>query len=125
MHDQGKNKDPTWYEELQDLGFKEPLPAPSPIVQVTIAGMPEEIHRYIQTTYLSTMDATPEDGESLLLLNVLDLGHWSRIFEIASSDVPAALARLEDAANRLEDLNQRDALDLEEARFNTDWSRRT
>jgi hypothetical protein len=81
--------------------------------------MPEEIHRYIQTTDLNTIETTPEDGESLLLLNVLDLGHWSKIFELANSDTPAALARLEDAANRLHDLNQRDALDLEEARFNT------
>lgn len=101
------------------MGFKEPLPAPSPIVQVTIAGMPQEVHDYIQRTDLQTIESTPEDGEPLLLLHVLDLGHWTRVFELANSDPPAAVARLADAAQKLADLNHRDALEMNEAKANT------
>ena len=101
------------------MGFKEPLPAPSPIVQVTIAAMPQEVHEYIQRTDLHTIESTPEDGEPLLLLHVLDLGHWTRVFELANADPPAAVARLADAAQKLADLNQRDALEMSEAKVNT------
>jgi hypothetical protein len=34
------------------MGFKDPLPTASPIVQVTIVAMPHEVHEYIQRTDL-------------------------------------------------------------------------
>lgn len=110
---------PSWHAELQELGFKDPLPPPSPIVQATIAGMPASIQQYIQSTDLNTIASTPEDGEPLLLLSLLDLSHWTRVFEFANSDTGKAMARLEEMTSKLHDINDRDALEMDEARGNT------
>ena len=69
---------PGWHPDLAARGYKDPLPAPIPAVQATLAAMnPAELHQFVQTNDLESLDKseTLENGETLLLLNTLDLGH--------------------------------------------------
>ena len=109
-----------WHHDLQKLGYNEPLPAPIPGIQATLAMMtPAEIHNYIQETDTAAMQAAGEDGEPSLLLTVLDLSQWSRIFEFANSDLPAAMARLKELHTALLDILAQDEADLEASKKNS------
>jgi len=77
------------------IGYKEPLLPLILRVQATLAAInPEEIHKYIQDTDLTAINTAQEDGELALLLIVLDLSQWTRIFEVANTDLQKALGRL-------------------------------
>ena len=80
---------------MAKLGYKEPLFAPSPVVQVTLAAIKEpEIHAFIQSTDLSSLADKDEDGEHApLLLEVLDLSHWLAIMN-------ASLEKKEDGLSK-------------------------
>ena len=46
---QSDAKGQTWYEDMQKMGYDQPLPAPIPAVQTTIATIDvPEFHRCIQ-----------------------------------------------------------------------------
>ena len=74
---------------------------------------PGEIHQYIQESHTAAMSAAGEEGEPPLLLTVLDLSQWTRIFEFANSDLPAAMARLKELHTVLHDILTQDEGDLE------------
>jgi len=110
----------TWHPDLLELGYKEPLPSPIPGVQATLAAINStEIHRYIQDNDLSAINNAGEDGEPVLLLTVLDLAQWTRIFEVANTDLPRALARLQEFQGKLLQILAEDELDLADAKKNT------
>ena len=75
--------------------------------------MPSDIHQYIQESDTAAMSAAGEDGEPPLLLTVLDLSQWTRIFEFSNSDLPAAMACLKELHSALDDILAQDEADLE------------
>ena len=109
-----------WHQELRALGYNDPLPVPIPGIQATLAMItPRDIHAYIQESDTASMTAAGEDGEPPLLLTVLDLSQWTRIFEFANSDLPAAMDRLKELQAALHDILAQDEGDLESSKKNT------
>jgi len=107
---------------LAALGYEESLPAPIPAVQVTLAAMKApEIHSFIQTKDKESISLAQDDGEPLLLLTILDLAQWTRVFEFANSEktLATALKRLEEYHSALSALTERDQAEYDEARINT------
>lgn len=119
---QSSRKGTGWHADLAARGYAEPLPAPIPAVQATLAAMsPNEIHQFIQANDRDALDKNEltDSGETPLLLNSLDLGQWIRVFEFANTDLPKALQRLRDMQLSLLDIANRDMLEYEEAKGNT------
>lgn len=119
---QNSKATPIWHPDLAARGYKDPLLVPIPAVQATIAAMSaSKIHQFIQINNLEMLDKGElvENGETLLLLNTLDLGHWMRIFEFANTDLPKAMQRLRDMQLGLRDIANRDLAEYEEARGQT------
>ena len=115
-----QNNGPAWHPELSDLGYKEPLPPPISGVQVMLAGMKAlDIHSFIQSVDSDAIAQNTDEGEfPLLLLTVLDLAMWTRIFEFANTDTAKAIDRLKELHSKLADICTRDSLEYEEARIN-------
>ena len=82
-----------------------------------LAGMHNpDIHSYIQTTDLEAISQNSDEGESPpLLLMILDLAMWTRIFEFANTDSVKALERLKEMHSKLVDICSRDIFEYEEA----------
>jgi hypothetical protein len=112
-----------WIPDLTTLGYRDPLPAPSPAVQATLASIVgPEIHELIQTTDNIAIIDKDEDGDpALLLLSTLDLSHWTSILYMSTLDngVEKAMARLHEAHGVLANLLEKDELDLAETSRNT------
>lgn len=110
-----------WLPELSSLGYTEPLFAPSPVVQATIAAIAEpKIHTFIQTSDLNAHEDRDDDGEPApMLLSTLDLSHWTTIMLVATEDKEKGLARLKQAHEVLNVLLDLDEKELEEASRNT------
>jgi len=102
------------------LGYKDPLSPPIQGVQATLSTINAiEIHSYIQEFDLSTIASARNDGEPYLLLTILDLSQWTRIFECANIDIAKAMIRLQELHAILEDILAEDEVDLELAKKNT------
>ena len=88
---------------MAKLGYKEPLFAPSPAVQVTLAAIEEpEIHAFIQNTDLSSLADKDEDGEHApLLLEVLNLSQWLVIMNASLEKKENGLSKLSQAHTAL------------------------
>ena len=110
-----------WLPDLTKLGYSNPLFAPSPTVQVTLAAIGEpEIHGFIQNTDLTSLADKDDDGEhAFLLLEVLDLSHWMSIMYASLEKKEEGLAKLTQAHAVLATLLERDELELEEAERNS------
>jgi len=110
---------PTWHQDLQKIGYVDPLPPPIPGIQATLAAInPEEVHKFVQESDLSALRAAGDEGEPPLLLTVLDLSQWSRIFECANTDLSLALSRLRELHASLHEILVQDDADLEIAKKN-------
>jgi hypothetical protein len=108
---------------LAAMHYVEPLPAPSPAMQATIASIVgTEIHELIQTTDRAALLDTDDDGDHApLLLTTLDLSHWMSIMYASTLEngVERAVARLREAHGVLANLLEKDEMELEEAHNNT------
>lgn len=82
------------------MGYDNPLPPHIPILLATLASLKRvEIHSFV------LLKKNGDDGENPLLLNTLDLGKWTQIFEVAYSKTPKlGLVRLEEMHEILVDL---------------------
>jgi hypothetical protein len=113
----------SWLPDLHTMGYEEPLPAPSPAMQATIAAIVGiGIHEYVQATDKEALQDKDEDGEHApLLLATLDLSHWTSIMFVSTTDngIETALGRLREAHEVLASLLEKDELDLEESLGNT------
>jgi hypothetical protein len=105
------------------MHYTEPLLAPSPAVQATIASIVgTEIHDMIQTTDNAALQDKDDDGDHTpLFLTTLDLSHWTAIMYVSTLEngVEKALARLREAYGVLANLLEKDEIELEEANSNT------
>lgn len=114
---------PTWKPDLTAMGYHDPLPAPSPAVQATLASIVgPQIHDLIQTTDNASIIDKDEDGDPApLLLTTLDLSHWTAILYVSTLDngVERAIARVHEAHRVLANLLEKDELDLAEMTRNT------
>jgi hypothetical protein len=110
-----------WDPELTKLGYSEPLPAPSPAVQATLATISaNEIHSYIQDADRTAFEDKDEDGEHApMMISTLDLSHWTAIMFTAAENTEQGLAKLMQAHSVLSTILERDEKDLEEAEFHT------
>lgn len=110
---QSDAKGQTWYEDLQKMGYGQPLPAPIPAVQTTIAAIDvPEFHSCIQEMDLAAINDV--DGEGVhapLLLDTLDLAAWTSLFVLATADPVMTIARLRNAHTKLSDLLLEDELE--------------
>ena len=106
-------KEPVWHPDLQAMGYDLPLPPPIPIIQATLACIkPPQIHAYIQENDSETIKNNGDEGESPLILSMLDLSQWTRIFEVANGKTPEmGLARLKELYLVLDEMITQDALD--------------
>ena len=113
----------TWKPNLMTLGYCDPLPAPSPAVQATLASIVgREIHELIQTTDNASIIDKDEDCDlAPLLLSTLDLSHWTTILYVSTLDngVERAVAQLHEAHGVLVNLLEKYELDLAETSCNT------
>lgn len=117
---QAPKSGPEWHPDLVAMGYRDPLPPPIPGIQATLAAVnPPEIHKFVQETDLAAINSAGEEGEPLLLLTVLDLSQWSRIFEVANTDLPNALGRLKELHASMQQILIRDEMELAEAKRNT------
>ena len=118
LHPQNLN----WLADLTTMGYQDPLLAPAPAVQATLAAIAgPEIHQLIQQSDNEALLDKDEDGEHApLLLPTLDLSHWTSIMYVSTLDNSAekALIRLRKAYELLANLLEKDELDLEEATTN-------
>jgi cellobiose-specific phosphotransferase system component IIA len=109
----------SWISDLAELGYGDPLPAPSQAVQATLASIVgPEIHSYVQETDNASLLDKDDDGEHApLLLSTLDLSHWTSIMYSSTMEngIEKALMRLKEAHSVLAVLLERDELELEEA----------
>ena len=105
-----------------NLGYKDPLPAPSHVVQATIASIAGlDVHAFIQSTDNTALVDKDEDGEHApLLLSTLDLSHWTSILYVSTLDngFEKALTRLKEAHAVLANLLEKDEFELEESTNN-------
>lgn len=102
------------------MGYKDPLPPPIPGIQATLAAInPKEVHQFVQDSDLAALNAAGDEGEPPLLLTVLDLSQWTRVFECANTDLPGALARLQEMHKALHEILVQDESDLDIAKKNT------
>ena len=107
------------------MGYKAPLPPPIPAIQATLSAIQNgEIHDFIQQTDSAALEAVGDESESVvLLLTILDLSLWTRVFEFANSrvltDRQKALDRLREFHEILPKLVLRDFEELEQAEENT------
>ena len=77
-----------------------------------------DIHSFIQTSDTEALAQCSDEGESLLLLlTVLDLAMWTRIFEFANTETSKAIERLKEMHSKLADICTRNNLEYEEARI--------
>ena len=78
-----------WQPELLALGYKPPLPPPISAIQATLSAIQNfEIHDFVQQSDLAAIEAADEESESaVLLLTILDLSLWTRVFEFANSPI--------------------------------------
>jgi hypothetical protein len=85
-----------WLPDLITMGYGEPLPAPVPAVQATLATLDAPpIHEYIQTQDRGALLEIDEEGEHPpLLLTTLDVSQWTIILALASEDCKKGMARL-------------------------------
>lgn len=89
------------------LGYDDPLPAPAPAVQATLASLRSpDVHSFIQEKDKAALLDLDEDGEHApLLLATLDLSQWTLILNITIQDSPEkALAQLRVAHAQLADI---------------------
>ena len=85
---QAPKNGPCWHPDLSKIGYKEPLPPPILGVQATLAAInPMEVHQFIQNSDLAAINSAGDEGEPPLLLTVLDLSQWTRVFELANTDL--------------------------------------
>lgn len=110
-----------WHSELINLGYKEPLPAPSPAVQAVIAMMNDkEIHEYIREKDTAALSALDDEGEHApLLLSTLDLSHWTYVMIAATAEKEKGLSRLREAHEHLNVVLERDEMEFVDAGRNT------
>lgn len=103
------------------MGYKEPLPAPSPAVQAVLAMIGDmDVHEYIrEKDDAALLDVDDEGEHAPLLLNTLDLSHWTSIMIAATVDKAKGLARLQEAHARLSDILEQDEAEFVEAGRNT------
>ena len=94
-----------WHPELLALGYKPPLPPPIPAIQATLSAIQNsEIHDFVKQSDLAAIEAADEESESaVLLLTILDLSLWTRVFEFANSPI---LIERQKALDRLREFNE-------------------
>lgn len=110
-----------WHTDLQELGYKDPLPAPSPAVQATLAALDAPaIHQFILEKDLAALHDVDDEGEHApLFLSTLDLSQWTRILAVAIKDKDKALDDLKTAHAQLASILEYEAEELELALTNT------
>lgn len=113
--------DNTWGPDLLALGYDETLPAPSPAVQATLAGLDvREIHEFIQTQDRAALLDRDEEGmHAPLFLTTLDLSQWTLILATEYSKAGTGLEQLKKAHEQLADILDVEAEELEVAVHNT------
>jgi len=74
---------------------------------------PVEIHCYVQEADLAALNAAGEEGEPPLLLTVLDLSQWTRVFEYANTNLPTAMTRLQEMHRMLHQILTNDEAEIE------------
>ena len=111
-----------WLFDLTELGYSNPLPAPFPAVQATLASIVgSKIHIFVQDTNNAAFLDKDNDGEHVpLLLSTLDLSHWTAIMHASTLEngIEKALSQLQEAHLVLAMQLERDELELEEATNN-------
>ena len=92
--------EPEWHPDLVAMSYKPPLPPPIPAIQATLSAIQNtEIHDFVQQNDSAALEAAGEQSESAsLLLTILDLSLWTRVFEFANSQI---LADRQKALDRL------------------------
>lgn len=103
-----------WLEELQTLGYKEPLPTPAHEgIQAVIATIePAEIHHFIQDHDLLALNGPEQDAGPLFILT-LGLREFCNIaFLACTEDLSVVLERLGSMAKELTDILEQDDRDL-------------
>lgn len=110
-----------WQSDLTKLGYKEPLPAPSPAVQAILAMISDnEVHEYIrEKDGAALLDLDDEGEHAPLLLSTLDLSHWTSVMMAATADKEKGLARLREAHEHLSVILEQDEAELVEAGIHT------
>lgn len=96
-----------WSSDLISVGYGDPLPAPSPAVQATLASLRSmEIHSFIQEQDKAALLDCDDDGEHApLLLATLDLSQWTLILNLTICESPEkALAQLQVAHAQLAEM---------------------
>lgn len=98
--------DNTWSPELLAFGYDDALPAPSPAVQATLAGLDvREIHDYIQTQDRAALLDRDEDGMNApLFLTTLDLSQWTLVLATELNKPGTGLDQLRKAHEQLAEM---------------------
>ena len=110
-----------WATDLLALGYGEPLPAPSPAVQATLASISTpSIHEYIlQHDNAAFLDRDEEGEHAPLLLTTLDLSQWTLILALAiKKDEDKCLEQLKLAQDDLPAILDNEVEELEIANHN-------
>jgi hypothetical protein len=92
--DSSPNQSSGWHPDLVALGYSDPLFVPSPTVQATIACVPDpSFHEFVQTTNKAAFADQDEEGvHAPLLLQTLDLSHWSALMNTVTADPNLGIA---------------------------------
>ena len=106
---------------LASLGYGDPLPTPTPVVQATLACVSDkEFHEFIQSSDKAALaDIDDEGAHAPLMLSVLDLSHWTALMNVVTADKAAGMIRLQKAQQSLAVILDQDEVDLEDANRNT------
>ena len=110
---QSETKGQMWYDDLQKMGYGQPLPASIPAVQTTIAEIDvPKFHSCVQEMDLAAINDVDDEGvHAPLLLDILDLAAWTSLFVLATVDPVKTVARLRSAHTKLSDLMLEDELE--------------
>lgn len=114
----GASGDAQWASDLVDLGYGDPLPAPAPAVQATLASMKSPaIHAYVNEQDRAALLDCDDDGEHApLLLTTLDLSQWTLILNLVIRDSEdKALGQLRIAQSKLAEMLDVEAEELAQA----------
>lgn len=107
-----------WASDLIALGYGDPLPAPGPAVQATLASMKSsEIHAFVNEQDRAALIDCDDDGEHApLLVATLDLSQWTLILNLAIRECEEkALGQLRIAHLQLAEMIDFEAEELAQA----------
>lgn len=78
-----------------------------------------EVHNFVIQSDLDTINSQSDEGEPVILMTVLDLNHWTRIFEASQISVDLALERVRELHGAMTEILTRDQLEIDECTTQT------